>query len=127
MTADIALIQRSSSIRDILKRTCVMRFILLQTLSLDDPSKDSAVPGLDRFEAHNKPVLDIAREIQKAIADFLDRETARIDQLIEKKQRLIALLGERYGTSASGAVSGRAGYADSMRDSGIHWIGAIPA
>lgn len=32
---------------------------------------------------------------QKAIAAFLDRETARIDQLIEKKQRLVELLGER--------------------------------
>lgn len=32
---------------------------------------------------------------QKAIADFLDRETARIDQLIEKKQRLVEVLGER--------------------------------
>lgn len=34
-------------------------------------------------------------DTQKAIADFLDRETARIDQLIEKKQRLVGLLEER--------------------------------
>ncbi len=33
---------------------------------------------------------------QRAIADFLDRETARIDLLIEKKQRLVELLGERF-------------------------------
>ena len=33
---------------------------------------------------------------QRAIADFLDRETARIDLLIEKKQRLVELLGEIY-------------------------------
>ena len=32
---------------------------------------------------------------QKAIADFLDRETVRIDQLIEKKQRIVEVLGER--------------------------------
>ncbi len=32
---------------------------------------------------------------QRRIADFLDRETARIDLLIEKKQRLVALLGEK--------------------------------
>ena len=36
------------------------------------------------------------RPTQKAIADFLDRETARIDQLIEKKQRLISLLQPRW-------------------------------
>ena len=33
---------------------------------------------------------------QRRIADFLDRETARIDLLIEKKQRLVALLGEKH-------------------------------
>lgn len=33
---------------------------------------------------------------QRQIADFLDRETARIDLLIEKKQKLVALLGEKY-------------------------------
>ncbi|WP_416897267.1 MAG: restriction endonuclease subunit S [Minwuia sp.] len=32
---------------------------------------------------------------QRRIADFLDRETARIDLLIEKKQRLVVLLGEK--------------------------------
>lgn len=35
------------------------------------------------------------RNTQTAIADFLDRETARIDQLIEKKQQLVALIEER--------------------------------
>lgn len=34
-------------------------------------------------------------DTQKAIADFLDRETARIEQLVEKKQRLVELLKER--------------------------------
>jgi type I restriction enzyme S subunit len=34
-------------------------------------------------------------EIQKAIADYLDRETARIDTLIEKQERLIETLRER--------------------------------
>ncbi len=37
--------------------------------------------------------IDIAT--QRQLADFLDRETARIDLLIEKKQRLVALLGEK--------------------------------
>lgn len=32
---------------------------------------------------------------QKRIADFLERETSRIDQLIEKKKRLVKLLGDR--------------------------------
>lgn len=44
--------------------------------------------------------------IQKVIADFLDRETARIDQLIEKKQRLVRLLRERSLSAIEKAVTG---------------------
>lgn len=43
---------------------------------------------------------------QKAIADFLDRETARIDQLIERKQRLVAALGERDGVLVEEQLNG---------------------
>jgi type I restriction enzyme S subunit len=35
---------------------------------------------------------------QSSIADYLDRETARIDALITKKQRMIAVVGERVGS-----------------------------
>ena len=44
---------------------------------------------------------------QRAIADFLDRETARIDLLIEKKQRLVALLGEKRSAAITAAVTGQ--------------------
>jgi len=43
---------------------------------------------------------------QWAIADFLDRETARIDGLITKKRRLIGLLGERQQALITAAVTG---------------------
>jgi type I restriction enzyme S subunit len=44
---------------------------------------------------------------QKAIANFLDRETARIDQLIEKKQQLVELLAEAHATRSEALLSGR--------------------
>lgn len=44
---------------------------------------------------------------QRAIADFLDRETARIDLLIEKKQRLVALLEEKRSATVTAAVTGK--------------------
>jgi type I restriction enzyme S subunit len=43
---------------------------------------------------------------QRAIADFLDRETARIDLLIEKKQRLVALLDEKRSATVTAAIAG---------------------
>jgi type I restriction enzyme, S subunit len=44
-------------------------------------------------------------EAQKSIADFLDREISRIDQLIEKKRRLVTLLAERRGVVAIQCLS----------------------
>ena len=41
---------------------------------------------------------------QKAIANFLDRETVRIDQLIEKKQRMVEVLGERLCAERESSV-----------------------
>lgn len=43
-------------------------------------------------------------EEQRAIADYLDRETARIDTLIDEQQRLIELLRERRQTQIDGSV-----------------------
>jgi len=63
---------------------------------------------------------------QKAIADFLDCETARIDQLIEKKQRLIRLLEEREEAAFLDAVTGK-DFDGPKRFSGVEWIGEIPS
>ncbi len=51
------------------------------------------------------PVIMPPRNTQKAIADFLDSETARIDQLIQKKQRSVVLLSEQKGAFISKAVT----------------------
>ncbi len=47
------------------------------------------------------PVIVPPRDTQKAIAGFLDRETARIDQLIDKKHRLVGILREKARRSVS--------------------------
>ncbi|MGI1663966.1 restriction endonuclease subunit S [Palleronia sp. KMU-117] len=65
-------------------------------------------------------------DTQKAIADFLDRETARIDQLVEKKQRFVGLLEEKQAAQiAHFATKGLNPSAD-LYDTGIDWIGSIP-
>jgi type I restriction enzyme S subunit len=64
---------------------------------------------------------------QREIADFLDRETARIDSLIEKKQRLVELLGEKKETLRDTAVcKGLSGDIDT-KDSEVDWFGDVPA
>ncbi|MGI3213083.1 restriction endonuclease subunit S [Roseovarius tibetensis] len=64
---------------------------------------------------------------QRQIADFLDRETARIDLLIKKKQRLVALLAGKKETLLDTAVcKGLSDTAEKKR-SGVDWFGDVPA
>lgn len=64
---------------------------------------------------------------QRAIAAFLDRETARIDALVAKKERLIELLLEERTTFITRAVTKGLNHNVSMKDSGVAWLGEIPA
>ena len=64
---------------------------------------------------------------QRLIADFLDRETARIDALVAKKEESIRLLREKRTALISRAVTKGLDPDVAMRDSGIDWLGEIPA
>lgn len=63
---------------------------------------------------------------QQAIAAFLDRETARIDALIEKKQRQIELLKEKRQAIITQAVTKGLDPDVPMKDSGVEWLGEVP-
>ncbi len=64
---------------------------------------------------------------QTAIADFLDRKTAELDSLIEKKARLIQLYEEEKAAMTNQAVTQGLDPHVSMKPSGIEWLGDIPA
>jgi len=64
---------------------------------------------------------------QCAISRFLDHETARIDALIEEQQRLIELLKEKRQAVISHAVTKGLDPAVPMKDSGVEWLGEVPA
>jgi type I restriction enzyme S subunit len=66
-------------------------------------------------------------QTQRAIADFLDRETARIDQLIEKKERMVELIERRATSLTWTLVTGRDSLNAPRVDSGFEWIGTIPS
>ena len=67
------------------------------------------------------------RDEQDRIANFLDQKTAEIDEAIAKKQRLIELLQEQKAILINQAVTKGLNPDVSMRDSGVEWIGEIPA
>jgi type I restriction enzyme S subunit len=65
---------------------------------------------------------------QRAIADYLDRETARIDALIAAKRRLVTLVDERWQTVIHDAAAGRVvGDRVPRRASGLPWLDDVPA
>ena len=65
-------------------------------------------------------------EVQKAQSVGIDRETARIDALIEKKTRFIELLKEKRQALITQAVTKGLDPNVPMRDSGVEWIGEVP-
>ncbi len=64
---------------------------------------------------------------QAAIAAFLDRETGKIDGLVEAQRRLIELLKEKRQAVISHAVTKGIDPTVPMNDSGVEWLGELPA
>ncbi len=64
---------------------------------------------------------------QRAIAAYLDRETAKLDALIAAKEELLTLLAEKRRALITHAVTRGLNPAAPLRDSGVEWLGEIPA
>jgi len=64
---------------------------------------------------------------QRAIAAFLDRECGKIDALVAEQERLIALLKEKRQAVISHAVTKGLDPSAPMKDSGVPWLGRVPA
>ncbi|MDV5860603.1 restriction endonuclease subunit S [Pseudomonas mendocina] len=79
----------------------------------------------EQFGSLSMPVAPVAEQTQ--IARFLDHETARIDALIEEQQRLIELLKEKRQAVISQAVTKGLDPTVPMKDSGVEWLGEVPA
>jgi len=63
---------------------------------------------------------------QQAIANYLDKATAKIDTLVGKQTKLIELLKEKRQAVISTAVTRGLDSTVAMKDSGVEWIGEVP-
>lgn len=90
-------------------------------------SKGVSFPAINESEMATFAVAAPPVTEQHAIAAFLDRETARIDELMEKKGRLIELLQEQRTALISRAVTKGLDQNVPMKPSGVEWLGKIPA
>jgi type I restriction enzyme S subunit len=99
----------------------------LQTELLVEWKREGAtVESLEIELVANTPIpLPGARE-QRDVIEFLDRETARIDALMAKEERLIELLQEKRTALISHAVTKGIDPNVPMKDPGVEWLGEIP-
>lgn len=79
----------------------------------------------DVLRQHHLPYP--SQDIQCLIANYLDRETARIDGLIAEKERMLALLEEKRAALISRVVTRGLDPNAPLKPSGQEWLGEIPA
>lgn len=90
-------------------------------------SSDSvAQPNLNLGSLKDLHLLKPSFEEQVSIAKFLDYETAKIDTLIAKQEKLIELLKEKRQAVISHAVTKGLNPNVPMKDSGVEWLGEVP-
>ena len=79
----------------------------------------------DVLRQHRLPFPSL--DVQRLIAAYLDRETARIDRLIAAKERMLALLEEKRAALVSRVVTRGLDPNAPLKPSGQEWLGEIPA
>lgn len=94
---------------------------------VDSSTYGSKMPRASWDFIGNLPVLLPDVEEQKIIARFLDFKTAQIDALISKKKVLLDKLAEKRTALISHAVTKGLDPSVPMKDSGLAWLGEIPA
>ena len=103
-------------------------FYYLQRLFAYEKTMISLImqPSL-RFEDLNQyTAYRLPSELQTAIANYLDRKTAEIDELIAQKERLIELYEEEKTAIINQAVTKGIDPVAKLKDSGVDWLGEIP-
>lgn len=83
--------------------------------------------GLGQYAVDNVPIALPPPTEQAVIAGFLDRETGKIDALVEEQRRLIALLKEKRQAVISHAVTKGLNPQALLKPSGIEWPNEIPS
>jgi len=87
----------------------------------------STYEAVSAEEVSNIGICHPSNQEQRTIADYLDRETARLDALVAAKERLLELLAEKRRALITRAVTRGLNPDAPLRSSGIPWLGEIPA
>jgi len=106
---------------------CLHYSLYSARVNLRSIKQNTGIQNLDEKQYLSEAIALPNLSEQLAIADFLDRETAKIDALVQKKERLIELLQEKRTALITHAVTKGLDPNVPMKDSGIEWLGHLPA
>lgn len=84
-------------------------------------------PAINSSDLATIPIPAPSDDVQMRVGEFLDRETTRINALLITKQRLLDLLAEKRKAIIATAVTRGLDQNVKLRDSGVLWLGEIPA
>jgi len=102
-------------------------YYLAKTILFDRYSTNTALPSMTQENLNNfEFAIPSKFEERKNIRKFLDHETAQIDILIAKQEKLIELLKEKRQAVISHAVTKGLNPDVNMKDSGVEWLGQVP-
>ncbi|MDH7495337.1 MAG: restriction endonuclease subunit S [Bacillota bacterium] len=114
----------------VFRRPLVPEFFYFQLIAarpeLESWGQGSTFKELAKTKLENTAIAVPPDSEQHTIAAFLKRETAKIDALVAKKERLIELLEEKRTALITRAVTKGLDPNVPMRDSGVEWLGEIP-
>ena len=92
----------------------------------ENVARGATMQRISRGLLGNIRVVIPSKEEQIQISNFLDHETAKIDSLIAKQEKLIELLKEKRQAVISHAVTKGLNPDVPMKDSGVEWLGQVP-
>lgn len=108
-------------------------FYLLKATDFDWFTNPGAVPSVSMDKLRNHSFSIPPTSEQSLIADYLDRKTAEIDELIADKEKLIELYEEEKTAIINELVTGKIVWngnawvePSEVKDSGVEWLGEIP-
>ena len=122
-TTELLVMQPVEAESAFLRYVCLSRDFID---AVDASTFGSKMPRADWDFIGNMPIPVPPLQQQRAIADFLDRETARLDALVAAKERVLWLLAEKRRALITRAVTRGLDPRAPLRDSGITWLGEIP-
>ena len=101
-------------------------FYLMSLIDFKYLVNPGAVPSINESQISSFLISVPPISEQTQIANYLDTETTRIDNLIAKQEKLIELLEEQRKSIISHAVTKGLNPDAPMKDSGVEWLGEVP-